>query len=175
MATNPIAVLSAAGKMPVTKSEFIERISNWGTPLQCARARTAAKWTAVAMWPLLLVCADIGEAAARGRYSNFGPWSSNHSQASEISTTPRPNEHRPHRGFALGSSKKDLRQREASYERHRHAASAPLDRHLTCRHLDTSNRPWMSPNGQSFRIHSRNGGVPMKQLSVVKRHCVAFI
>ena len=77
------------------------------------------------MGALLLVYADIGEAAARGRYSNFGPWSSNHSQASEISATPHPNERGQHRGFVLGTSKKDLRQREASYERHRHAASAP--------------------------------------------------
>jgi hypothetical protein len=41
------------------------------------------KWTAIAMWGLLLVCAEIGEAAARGRYSNFGPWPSSHSQPVE--------------------------------------------------------------------------------------------
>jgi hypothetical protein len=93
------------------------------TPLQSARGRTVAKWTAAAMCALL--CADIGAVAARGRYSNFGPWSSSPSQASEISATPRLNERGPRRGFALGTSKKDLRQREASYERHRHAASAP--------------------------------------------------
>jgi hypothetical protein len=106
--------------MPVTKSEFIKRMSIWGTPVQSGR--TVAKWTAVAVWALLLVCADIGQAAARGRYSNFGPWSSNHSQASEISATPRPHERGPRRVFAL--SKKNPREREASHERHRHAASS---------------------------------------------------
>jgi hypothetical protein len=67
--------------------------------------------------------AEIGEVAARGRYSNFGPWSSNHAQTSEIGATPRPNERGPRRGFALGTSKKDPREREASYKRHRYAAS----------------------------------------------------
>jgi hypothetical protein len=109
--------------MPVTKPVFIERMSIWGTPLRSARGRTVAKWTAVAMCALL--CADIGAVAARGRYSNFGPWPSSHWQASEIFATPRPNERGPRRGFALGTSKKDLRDREASRERHRHTASAP--------------------------------------------------
>jgi hypothetical protein len=103
--------------MPVTKSESIERMSIWGIPLRSARGRTVAKWTAVAICALL--CAEIGAVAARGRYSNFGPWPSSHSQASEISATPRPNE-RPRRGFALGTSNKDLREREATRERHRH-------------------------------------------------------
>jgi hypothetical protein len=76
------------------------------------------------MWALLLVCVEIGEAAARGRYSNFGPWSSNQSQASEIAATPRPNEPGPNRGHFLGISKKDPRERDASHERRRHAAAA---------------------------------------------------
>jgi hypothetical protein len=45
------------------------------------------------MCGLLLVCAEIGEAAARGRYSNFGPWPISHSRASGKSVTPRPHEH----------------------------------------------------------------------------------
>jgi len=28
----------------------------------------------------LAICVGIGDAAARGRYSNFGPWSNDHSQ-----------------------------------------------------------------------------------------------
>ena len=36
--------------------------------------------TVVAMLALLSACPEIGAAAARGRYSNFGPWSSNQSQ-----------------------------------------------------------------------------------------------
>jgi hypothetical protein len=109
--------------MPVTKPEFIERMLIRWSPLQSTRGRTVAKWTAVAMCALLY--ADIGAVAARGRYSNFGPWSSSPSQASEISATPRPNERGPRRGVALGASKKDLREREASRERHRPTASAP--------------------------------------------------
>lgn len=110
--------------MQVTKSELIERMSIWETPLRGAGGRTVAKWTAVAMCALLLVCADIGEAAARGRYSNFGPWSSNHSQAGEISARPRPNARVLRHASALVGSKKALKQREAWYGRHRHDASA---------------------------------------------------
>jgi len=78
--------------MPIAKSEFIRRIS-LGNVFAVREGRTVTKWTGVAVCGLLAVCAEIGEAAARGRYSNFGPWSSNHSQATEISATPRPNEH----------------------------------------------------------------------------------
>jgi hypothetical protein len=31
-----------------------------------------------------------------------------------------------------------------------------------------------SPNGQSFPIHSRNGCMPMKQLSITRRPCAAL-
>jgi hypothetical protein len=51
------------------------------------------KWIVVATGVLLAVYADIGEAAARGFYSNFGPWS-NHPQASDISAVRRANERR---------------------------------------------------------------------------------
>src|SRR6516164_4629929 len=78
--------------MPIAKSEFISRIS-LGNVFAVREGRTVTKWTVVAVCGLLAVCAEIGEAAARGRYSNFGPWSSNHSQATEISATRRPNEH----------------------------------------------------------------------------------
>ena len=78
--------------MPVPKSEFhqtnidLDRVAE-------REGRTVTKWTAIAMWGLLLVCTEIGEAAARGRYSNFGPWPSSHSRAGGISATPRPHEH----------------------------------------------------------------------------------
>jgi hypothetical protein len=53
------------------------------------------------MCGLLLVCAEIREAAARGGYSNFGPWA-DHSQALPLDTrAPRPNES----GVAKSASK----------------------------------------------------------------------
>jgi len=50
------------------------------------------KWVVVAMIGSLLLCAEIGEAAARGFYSNFGAWSS-HTHASDISAAPREHEY----------------------------------------------------------------------------------
>ena len=84
--------LVGIGKMPSHKIR-IQRTNVDPDGVTGREGRTVTKWTAIAMWGLLLVCAEIGEAAARGRYSNFGPWPSNHSQASAISATPRSHEH----------------------------------------------------------------------------------
>jgi hypothetical protein len=111
--------------MPTAKSEFIRRmLASLGNVFAVRERRTVTKWTVVAICGLLAVCAEIGEAAARGRYSNFGPWSSNYSQATGISATPRPNVGGPRRGVLVGISKKDLKQREASHKRHRFAGFA---------------------------------------------------
>jgi hypothetical protein len=80
--------------MPIAKSRFIKRmLACLGDAFAEHEGQIVTKWAVVAVCGLLAVCAEIGEAAARGRYSNFGPWSSNHSQVTEISATPRPNEH----------------------------------------------------------------------------------
>ena len=51
--------------MPIAKSEFIRRIS-LGNLFAVREGRTVTKWTVVAVCGLLAVCAEIGEAAARG-------------------------------------------------------------------------------------------------------------
>jgi hypothetical protein len=43
--------------------------------------------------------------------------------------------------------------------------------HLWC----PESQRWMSPNGPSFPIHSRDGGVPVKRLGVLRRRCIARI
>jgi hypothetical protein len=52
------------------------------------------RWTLIAILALFSACAEIREAAARGRHSNFGPWDV-HSQALPLDTrAPRRNEGR---------------------------------------------------------------------------------
>jgi hypothetical protein len=83
--------LVGIGKMPSRKIR-IHRTNIDLDGVAGREGRTVTKWTAVAMCGLLLVCAEIREAAARGGYSNFGPWA-DHSQALPLDTrAPRPNE-----------------------------------------------------------------------------------
>jgi hypothetical protein len=82
MTTNPFAALLGIGTMPVARSGIIRRT------LALQSASTVARWTVVATGVLLAVYADFGEVAARGFYSNFGPWS-NHTQAGDISAVRR--------------------------------------------------------------------------------------
>ena len=109
-----ITVYLGSGKMPVKKSEAIERIRSVERPCRARGGRAVTKWAVTAMWGLLLVCADIGEAAARGRYSNSGPW--DHAQISGIPAPRRANEG--------GISKMDQEEQEASHKRHHHAPPA---------------------------------------------------